>query len=69
MLGLLALFAITLQMLAEAAHDLRFPAPGHFAIDFVEREVHHVMMVELFWGDLVAKAQPMLMDQIHLVGG
>ena len=54
---------------AKAFDDLVFVSLFNLFLNFFQSEVHHVVMVQLFAGEILAKAQPQTMEEIYFVSG
>ncbi len=54
---------------AKAFDDLVFVSLFNLFLNFFQSEVHHVVMVQLFAGEILAKAQPQTMQEIYFVSG
>src|SRR5216683_1482243 len=56
-------------MRTEAADDLVFVPFINLFLNFFQSEVHDVVMVQLFAGEILTKAQPQTMQEIYFVSG
>ncbi len=65
----LALGLVGFEVGAEARYDLVFLAFVEFFLHFFQREVDHVVMVQLRSRQDFAEAQPQAMQQMDFVGG
>src|SRR5579883_680971 len=65
--GTLLLF-VRFQVLPQPLHDLFFVPFLELLLHFLERKVHHVMVMQFVSAELLAEAQPQPVQIIHFVG-